>query len=113
MVGKTERVILIKGDSTKWYDQAIFIVNQNMPAHQVPTDFVSEAERIIHNYMRNKKSLPSSSPNITAPVATIPKPNATKTKKTKERTKTDFALNILMMLACMFLVVVLVYGLLS
>ena len=113
MVGKTERVILIKGDSTKWYDQAIFIVNQNMPAHQVPTDFVSEAERIIHNYMRNKKSLPSSSSNITAPVATIPKPKMAKTKNTKERTKTDFALNILMMIACMFLVVILVYGLMS
>jgi len=110
MVGKTERVILIKGDSTKWYDQAIFIVNQNMPAHQIPTDFVSEAERIIHNYMRNKKPLPNPSPNIIAPVTTISKPKKT---KTKERTKTDFALNILMMIACMFLVVVLVYGLMS
>jgi len=49
MIGKTERVVLVKGDASKWYDQAIFIVNKNAPA-TMPVDFVAEAEKIINEY---------------------------------------------------------------
>ena len=53
-MGKKERVILIKGDESKWYEQAIFIVNQNTPKEDMPVDFVSEAEKIIHNHVKKK-----------------------------------------------------------
>ena len=51
-IDKKERVILIKGDASKWYEQAIFIVNQNTPKDQIPLDFVAEAEKIIQNHIR-------------------------------------------------------------
>ena len=50
MTGKTERVILVKGGSKKWYEQVIFIVNPKAPANMIPVDFVAEAEKIISEY---------------------------------------------------------------
>lgn len=50
-----KKVILINGDSSKWYEQAIFIINPDISANNIPIDFVSEAERIINNYMMNQK----------------------------------------------------------
>jgi len=120
MTGQTERVILIKGDGTKWYNQAIFIVNQDMPSHQVPTDFVAEAERIINNYLRSKNAnaLADVKTNfqVGKPISTLKQPLVkakANTKATKKKGKIDLVLNILMMVACAFLVAVLVYGLLS
>lgn len=50
-MGNQQRVILIKGDHSKWYEQAIFIVRQSVPGNKVPVDFVQEAERIVNGYM--------------------------------------------------------------
>ena len=119
-MGQTERVILIKGDGTKWYNQAIFIVNQDNLKDNMPMDFVAEAERIINNYMiRNKKNAPLSlsGGNLsTAPVAvtTSPKPAKAAVRPVKKKTsKVDFVLNFLMVMACMAIVAVFVYGMLG
>ncbi|MCL2373053.1 MAG: hypothetical protein FWC78_06590 [Defluviitaleaceae bacterium] len=95
-MGKTERVILIKGDHKKWYNQAIFIINPATTKEQLPTDLVAEAEKIIANYMTK----PPPAPNT---VISAQQNN----KKTK---RLDFALNIIMMLICIAIVAVIVYG---
>ncbi|MCL2171685.1 MAG: hypothetical protein FWB71_05970, partial [Defluviitaleaceae bacterium] len=42
------RVILVKGDESKWYEQAIFILRPGRDgAAGAPLDFVKEAERIV------------------------------------------------------------------
>jgi len=111
MIGKTERVILLKGDATKWYDQAIFIVNQNTPAAKMPVDFVAEAEKIINNYMSKEKKLPAPVVAHHAPPAVPPRPAAKPAKK--RRSSFDFALNIMMILACIAIVAVFMYGMLA
>ena len=115
-MGQTERVILIKGDGTKWYNQAIFIVNQDTPRNKMPVDFVAEAERIINSYMaRGQKTAPSSigGGNLaTAPVAvaTLPKPATRAVRPVKKNKKLDFVLNFIMVLACVAIVATFVYG---
>ncbi|MDR3091599.1 MAG: hypothetical protein LBU36_05340 [Clostridiales bacterium] len=46
----SDRIILIKGDCSNWYEQAIFILRKQQPG-RAPKDFVAEAENIIANYM--------------------------------------------------------------
>lgn len=50
-MAKNDRVVLIKGDNSKWYEQAIFIIKKDAPASKIPVDFVLEAENIINSYM--------------------------------------------------------------
>ncbi len=45
------KVILIKGDSSNWYDEVIFIVKGNASVPQSPA---AEAENIIKRYMAAK-----------------------------------------------------------
>ena len=84
-----ERVILIKGDPTKWYNQAIFIVKKEIPANKIPVDFVAEAERIINNYLvgqsrKNPKEIQNK------PVV-----------RQKKKSRFDFVLNIVMLAGCL------------
>ena len=113
MTGKTERVILIKGDATKWYNQAIFIVNQDTPPEKMPVNFVAEAEKIINNYMEREKrgTLPSAKSHSPAIAPAKPATHQAKSAKAKKKgSKTDFVLNMLMVLACVAIVAVFVYG---
>ncbi|MCL1844750.1 MAG: hypothetical protein FWF77_02490 [Defluviitaleaceae bacterium] len=106
----TERVILVKGDATKWYNQAIFIVNKDMPATKMPVDFVAEAEKIIYNHIRTTRgaSIPA------AYAATAPVKNAAKPAPAKRKTSTfDITLNIMMILACVAIAAVFAYGMLA
>ena len=49
-VGKGEkRVILIPGDKSAWFDQAIFIIRPK--ATNIPIDFVAAAEAIVSQYL--------------------------------------------------------------
>ena len=103
MTGKTERVVLVKGDSTKWYEQAIFIVNPSAEAEEMPTDFVSEAEKIISEYnlrRAHRQNSPVIYPSI--PVAA----------QAAKKRRADFALSFLMGVACFVIVAVLIFGLL-
>ncbi|MCL2385928.1 MAG: hypothetical protein FWC89_00110 [Defluviitaleaceae bacterium] len=119
MTGHTERVILVKGDSTKWYNQAIFIVNQNMPATKMPVDFVAEAEKIIYNHItkeRGKKAVGQGVYTSQMPKAGhIANPSVPRTGRTgkKKASKFDFALNVVMVLACVAIVAVFVYGMMA
>jgi len=49
-VSDNKRVILLTGDRSKWYDQAIFIVKKGLPEELNAADLITEAERIIQNY---------------------------------------------------------------
>ena len=102
MIGKTERVVLVKGDATKWWEQAIFIVNPSAEAEEMPTDFVSEAEKIINEYNLRRANKQA------APVIYPPIPPAAAAKKRRA----DFALSFLMGVACFVIVAVLIFGLL-
>ncbi|MDR1690157.1 MAG: hypothetical protein LBS21_16365 [Clostridiales bacterium] len=52
MAKTNDRVVLIKGDNSKWYEQAIFIIKKGTEDSRLPVDFVLEAEKIIDSYMR-------------------------------------------------------------
>ncbi len=113
--GGNKRVILITGDSSKWYEQAIFIVRKNLSNSQIPRDFVEEAESIIENYMREGNSFLKETfgkktnveyavsgvnidalPKIKAAAVASPSP--------KRRKKGfDFALNLIMLFGCVVL----------
>jgi len=49
------KVVLINGDNSKFFDQAIFIVKKNIPENKIPVDFVAEAERIISMHLAKKR----------------------------------------------------------
>ena len=40
------KVVLVRGDANKWYEQAIFILRESAAYEQI--DFVKEAEKIIN-----------------------------------------------------------------
>ena len=50
-----DRVILIENTKGGWYEKAIFILNKDIPNKQRPKDIVSEAERIIEDYVKRNK----------------------------------------------------------
>lgn len=124
----SERVILVKGDATKWYNQAIFIVNQNAPATKMPVDFVAEAERIIFNHISSQKKRALADSTVATqgaytshgPMDSYASAPGRKTTAPARRsaargraTTFDFVLNVVMILACIAIVAVLVYGFLS
>jgi len=49
---ENKRVVLITGDSSKWYEQAIFIIKKDAGRRALPSDLVKEAEGIIDDYMK-------------------------------------------------------------
>jgi len=51
----SDQVVVIQGDATKWYSQAVFIINPNPTAERPPIDLVAEAEKIIFNYVAKKR----------------------------------------------------------
>lgn len=55
VMSNNKRVILISGRNSGWYEQAIFIINEN--CKKMPVDMVKEAENIIKKYIEstNKK----------------------------------------------------------
>ena len=106
MTGKTERVILVKGDSTKWYEQAIFIVNPKTDT--IPVDFVAEAEKIISDYNLNSENKNLTPKNVATPPVIL-KPRTFQ----HEADKPSIMLGVLMLIACIAIVAIFMYGLLS
>ena len=108
---KSERVILIQGDADKWYEQAIFIVKPDNKTKPTPVDMVIEAEKIIHAYLiKNNRPLPA---GLSVPTNTISYTSAVAQTPIRKRKKkrVDFFLNALMVLACIALGAVLMWGL--
>jgi len=109
MTGKTERVVLVKGGADKWYEQAIFIVNTNTPTENMPIDFVAEAEKIINDYnlTRDSKKTTLGSENMAiVPFQPIVRPY-------ENHQRPSIVLGVLMVLACLIIVGVLIFGLLN
>ncbi|MDR1665178.1 MAG: hypothetical protein LBR83_09725 [Clostridiales bacterium] len=103
----SERVILIKGDATKWYDQAIFIVNKEIPPEKIPVDFVSEAEKIINNYLVKKSRAGLHQFKQSAAPA-----KAGAARKTG-KSRFDFILNMVTLLGCVVIAGALFFGLMK
>jgi len=100
-----ERVILIKGGNSNWYEQAIFIVKRDIPAKKIPKDFVLEAEKIISDYMsKNKINYISSSVTPNSHVNTA-KPFAKQPAPVKKSTGRgfNFFINVIMLIGCVFI----------
>ncbi|MDR1640815.1 MAG: hypothetical protein LBT59_14055 [Clostridiales bacterium] len=94
------RVILISGDNSKWYEQAIFIVKKNIPESQVPVDFVLEAERVISAYMTKKRR------NGDEPaLGHLPETDSIRSELTRRTRNMRFniALNIVLLAGCLTL----------
>lgn len=94
MNGK-KRVILISGDKTKWYEQAIFIVKPGADKGDIPTDFVAEAEKIINEYLKKNDT------KLGCPAQKQKRPHA------KHDNGLDFILNGAMFLSCLLLCIIL------
>ena len=62
-ISDNKRVVLITGDSTKWYEQAIIIVRKQA-AEQGDIDFIKEAEKIIQNYMTGAAGRTPKTPEV-------------------------------------------------
>jgi hypothetical protein len=103
-MGSNERVILIKGDADKWYNQAIFIVNKDLPPGKLPVDFVAEAEKIIADYMRRKRT-PLNAASFPEKIAVNP------AKPKVNKRKFDSFINFCLILGTALIVAALVYGL--
>ena len=111
-----ERVVVIKGDTSKWYSQAVFFINPNASADKIPVDFVAEAENIIYNYMAKKhKTIGSSNAymDYCAPPTIFSVPDKRFVAKTKRRFRLDFIIYMLMIAACIAMVAVFALGLLN
>lgn len=108
---QSERVILIKGDASKWYNQAIFIVNSTMPASKMPVDFVSEAEKIIYNHVRNKGGMQGAYTSTGKHGGGAR--DTTAIGRKKKGSSFDFMLNLMMILACVAIIAVFSYGVLA
>ncbi|MCL2377900.1 MAG: hypothetical protein FWC77_02125 [Defluviitaleaceae bacterium] len=94
-----ERVVVIKGNGSSWYSQAVFILNPGVKEKEVPIDFVAEAEKIIYDYMAKKNG------------STMPSIQLADTAR--KRLPIGVLLYILMGLACVGMAVVIGFGLLS
>jgi len=103
-----DRVILIKGDADKWYDQAIFILNQDTPSEKIPKDFVREAENIIRSYLVKKRKNAGLAKAYAAVVPQGSKP-ALVTRPVNNK-KFDRLLNIMMFSGCLVIAALLMYG---
>ncbi len=102
---QNDRVILIKGDNSKWYEQAIFIVRRNVPQNKLPVDLVAEAEKIVNSYIPRQRDLVPAL-NYTPK---IPKSTSTTVSK-KNNNNFDLFLNVIMLCSCLFLVGILLFS---
>jgi hypothetical protein len=102
-----DRIILVEGDSSNWYEQAIFIVRKNVPKNKIPVDFVAEAEKIVNNYMRLK----SNSPAKTYSESVIAGQKISERKASvRKRSRFDTFVNSVLFLGCIALLGLLMYA---
>ena len=95
----SERVVVIKGNASNWYSQAVFILNPGVQPSENPIDFVTEAEKIIFDYMAKKNGNTAKE----APLSVKP----------KRHFPLGFMLYILMGLACIGMAAAIGFGLLN
>ncbi len=98
-----QRVILVSGNNSKWYEQAIFIINKNMPREKIPVDFVAEAEKIINNYYNQSRNLLARPAVSRIDEKPAPVQRVATGQKPKRKNGVDMFLNIVMLLCCIAL----------
>jgi hypothetical protein len=103
------RVILINGDNSKWYEQAIFIVKKNIPETQVPVDFVVEAERVINAYMTKKRRNGDDPGLLSHPSMEMDSVRSELVRRTRSM-RLNIALNIVLLAGCLTLLGMLFLG---
>jgi len=115
-----ERVVVIKGDASKWYSQAVFIINPGTDPGKIPKDFVAEAENIIYSYMEKKQKNAGSIHaymDCYTPPTLLHAPGLIQKKHLIRRNKMRFwrsiILYVLMIAACIAMTVVLTLGLIN
>jgi len=114
------KVVLLKGDNNKWYEQAIFIMRNGHDSDEI--DFVKEAEKIINSqmlynqiadkYEEQKILMPIPQAAVLAPQAAISAPKAQViTKKPQaQSTRLDFKLNLTLLILAIVIAAVFVYN---
>jgi len=102
-----KKVILIKGDNSRWFEQAIFILKDDEPKN-IPKNFVAEAEKIINNYMAKKYSSGINLSSAYSKTAKTEPKRKTETRQNKSK-KYDRLLNISIVLCCIFIGLILYY----
>ena len=109
------RVVMVKGDGDKWYEQAIFIVRPGYEntRQRETVDFVREAENIAIG--RSGMSLIIDERGGMRPPSTqipqINRPTEAKAPK-KQRRGFDFKLNLFLVCSCLVLAGVIMYNIL-
>ena len=119
-----KRVILIPGDKSAWFDQAIFIIRPK--ATNIPIDFVAAAEAIVSQYLETgerseareyaltAQAVATHVSELSAPIpldqdfveiTTRPSPvkSAKKSGKKKGKAGVDVALYVIMLVCCIAL----------
>ena len=119
MTGSNRKVVLLKGDGDKWYEQAIFIMRSGVDEGDI--DFVKEAERIINSQALHSSIAAKYEQNGGfAPLALTPAPAAaiaappqkSSTKAAAQSTRLDFKLNLALLVVGLLISAVFVYNLL-
>ncbi|MCL2170299.1 MAG: hypothetical protein FWB74_09800 [Defluviitaleaceae bacterium] len=111
----SRKVVLLKGDRDKWYEQAIFIMRHGVDEEEI--DFVKEAEKIINNQALHDSILEKYEDNalfappaaLAAPAPAPPKEKAgVKTQATA--TRLDFKLNLALLIVGIGVLALFVYN---
>ncbi|MCL2406129.1 MAG: hypothetical protein FWC92_11380 [Defluviitaleaceae bacterium] len=103
----SERVVVIKGNASNWYSQAVFILNPGVQASNTSIDFVAEAEKIIFDYMAKKNGH-----SLEETAITHNRPTQ-QDGKVKRYFPPSIVLHILMGLACIGMAAIIGFRLLS
>lgn len=101
------KIILIKGSDSVWYDQAIFVLKKNESPKKIPINLVYEAEKIINEYM-NKNTFKIKSPvKEIKPTRSTPSVSSNTTNKKRKYDYAGLVLNIGLIMSCVLLAMVL------
>jgi hypothetical protein len=99
-VTEQNRVVLVTGETSDFFEQAIFIVKKNLPDNKIPVDFVAEAEKIISAYIARKGK-----PDICCHLSPELELDMMKSEmsRCKRGQKFNVALNLILTVACSIL----------
>jgi len=117
MNDSNRKVVLLKGDNNKWYEQAIFIMRQGQNADEI--DFVKEAEKIINSqmlysqiadkYEEQKILMPATTAIVPAGTAAAPKVQVVNKKPQAQPSKLDFTLNLTLLIVAIAIAAAFLY----
>jgi|GEM_PF-2535502 len=104
---KGKGVICINGDSSKLYQQVIFIMKENEYAtnSKKPIDFVSEAEKILNGYINEEPEVVKKESKN----AFLQTRKGVQQLVIRKSTSVDIMLNALILLCCVGLTILLLY----